>query len=160
MLLHILPSSVKAEGGKLTQYVPESVGRKMGLHSEVIELTPENILTFELPAYIRNHYTTMMGALYAQGEVASVPDFVLPSMKGEIAPIPFDLSKFNRDQKMAVAEATKLIGWNARQIPDDVFITEYYYLHRFLLFERFKLEVRESILSTLNEGADGRKIRV
>jgi hypothetical protein len=52
---------------------------------------------------------------------------------------------------MAVAEATKLIGWNARQIPDDVFTTEYYYIHRFLLFERFKLQVRESILEALND---------
>lgn len=124
---------------------------KMGVLSETIELTPDNIVIFEFPAYIRDDYRPMMSALYAQGEITSMPNFVLPSMKGEIAPVPFDSNKFSRDQKMAVAEATKLIGWNAREVADDVFITEYYYLHRFLLFERFKLEVRESILSKLNE---------
>lgn len=150
VLLHIPPRSIKAEGEKLMQYVPENVKRERNLSSGVIELTPENIVIFELPAYMRHDYDHMMNSLYAQGSIASMPDFVLPSMKGEIAPVPFDLNKFNRDQKMAVAEATKLIGWNARQIPDDMFITEYYYLHRFLLFEHFKLQIRESILSTLN----------
>lgn len=150
VLQHLLPTSVKIEGEKLTQYVPESVGQRMGILSGVIELTPENIVIFELPAYMRDDYAPMMGALYSQGEITAMPDFVLKSMKGEIAPVPVDLNKFSRDQKMAVAEATKLIGWNARQMPDEVF-TEYYYFHRILLFERFKLEVRESILSKLNE---------
>jgi hypothetical protein len=151
VLLHFLPSSVKVEGKRLMQYIPESVRRELELPTEAIELTPENIITFELPTYMRDDYESMMTALYVPGEVASMPDFVLPSMKGEIAPVPFDVNKFSRDQKMAVAEATKLIGWNARQIADDEFITEYYWLHRHLLFERFKVEVRTSILSTLNE---------
>lgn len=151
VLQHLLPTSVKIEGKKLTQHVPKIVGQKMGIHSELIELAPEKIVIFELPAYMRDDYAPMMNALYAQGEITAIPDFVLSSMKGEIAPVQFDLNKFSRDQKMAVADATKLIGWDARQVADDVFISEYYYLHRFLLFERFKLEVRESILSKLNE---------
>jgi hypothetical protein len=150
-LLGVLPSSIKADKGKLKQYVPESVVRESELPSDVIELSPENFITFELPLYMRDEYVPMMDALYAQGSLTAMPDFVLSSMKGEIRPVPYDLKKFSRDQKMAVAEATKLIGWNARQAPNDEFKTEYYDLHRFLLFERFKLEVRNSILLTLNE---------
>lgn len=151
VLVDILPSSVKAERGKLRQYVPESVVGELELASDIIELSPENFFTFELPEYMRDEYAPMMGALYAQGSLTSMPDFVLSSMKGEIRPVPYDLKKFSRDQKMAVAEATKVIGWNARQVPNDEFKTEYYDLHRFLRFERFKLEMRNSILLTLNE---------
>jgi hypothetical protein len=150
-LFSVIPNSIKAEKGKLKQYVPGSVVRESELPSDVIELTPENFITFELPPYMRSEYTPMMDALYAQGSLTSMPDFVLSSMKGEIHPVPYDLKKFSRDQKMAVAEATKLIGWNARQAPNDEFKTEYYDLHRFLRFERFKLEVRNSILLTLNQ---------
>lgn len=152
VLLHILPPSVKLEGGKLMQHVPESVKRQRELLSDVIELSPENIVIFELPAYMRDDYAAMMSALYSQGSITAMPDFVLKGMKGEIAPVPFDLNKFSRDQNMAVAEATRLIGWNARQIADDKFVSEYYYFHRFLLFEHFKIEVREAILRKLNEG--------
>lgn len=150
-LFSVIPTSIKAEKGKLKQYVPESVVSESELLSDVIELSPENFVTFELPVYMRGEYAPMMDALYAQGSLTSMPDFVLSSMKGKIPPVPYDLKKFSRDQKMSVAEATKLIGWNARQAPNDEFKTEYYDLHRFLLFERFKLEVRNSILSTLNE---------
>jgi hypothetical protein len=80
-----------------------------------------------------------------------MPDFVLPNLKGEIPPIPYDLNKFARDQKMAVAEATKVIGWSARDVADDRFMTEYYHLHRFLRFETFKLKLRNSIIETLNQ---------
>lgn len=150
-LVGILPNSVKAERGKLRQYIPESVFRELELASDIIELSTENFVTFELPAYMRDEYAPMMSALCAQGSVTSMPDFVLSSMRGKIRPVQYDVKKFSRDQKMAVAEATKLIGWNARQAPNDEFKTEYYDLHRFLLFERFKLEMRDSILSTLNE---------
>lgn len=149
-LLSVIPSSVKVEGDKLKQYVPESVVGESELASDILELSPENFVMFELPAYMRDIYAPMMDALYALGTLTSMPDFVLSSMKGEMPPVPYDLKKFSRDQKMAVAEATKLIGWNARQVPNDEFKTEYYDLHRFLLFERFKLEMRNSILLTLN----------
>lgn len=150
-LLVILSSSISTQGGKLQQYIPESVVRESELISDVIELSPENFIMFELPAYVRDEYALMMDALHAQGTLTSMPDFVLSSMKGEVKTVPFDLKKFSRDQNMAVAEATKLIGWNARQIPNDEFKTEYYDLHRFLMFERFKIEVRNSILLHLNK---------
>jgi hypothetical protein len=150
-LLDVLPNSVKREGKRLLQYIPDTVVKNSELTSDAVELSPENFITFQFPSYMRNHYGRIMGALYAQGKITSMPDFVLPNLKGEIPPIPYDLNKFGRDQRMAVAEATKMIGWSAREVPDDRFMTEYYHLHRFLLFEKFKLELRGSIIATLNE---------
>src|SRR5205085_5427884 len=71
VLQHILPTSVKTERGKLVQYIPKSVGQKMGITTEIIELITENIVIFELPAYMRDDYLPMMSALYAQGEITS-----------------------------------------------------------------------------------------
>src|SRR5208337_4313626 len=45
----------------------------------------------------------------------------------------------------------KKIGWNVRQLFEDDML-EYYILHRRLLFEKFKIELRQSILATLNIG--------
>jgi hypothetical protein len=150
-VVDVLPNSVEKVGKKLIQHIPEQVVQYEELGLDTLELSPENFVTFEFPVYMRHTYKRMMDALYAQGKITSMPDFVLPNLKGEIPPVPYDLNKFARDQKMAVAEATKLIGWSARDVPDDRFMTEYYHLHRFLRFETFKLELRTSIIKTLNE---------
>ena len=150
-LVDVLPNSVRKVGKKLIQHIPERVVQYEELGSDSLELSSENLVTFELPFYMRHSYERMMDSLYAQGKITSMPDFVLPNLKGEIPPVPYDLNKFARDQKMAVAEATKAIGWSARDVPDDRFMTEYYHLHRFLRFETFKLELRTSIIKTLNE---------
>ncbi len=54
---------------------------------------------------------------------------------------------------LALAEAGKLIGWNARGLCQEQTL-EYYEIYRKLLFERFKIELRTSILGTLNKGLD------
>jgi hypothetical protein len=54
-------------------------------------------------------------------------------------------------QKLALAAATRQIGWNARGLFSDE-ISEFYTLKRQLQFERFKIELRDDILATLNQG--------
>ena len=63
---------------------------------------------------------------------------------------PFALA-FRYSQQLALAEAGKSIGWNARGLFNENML-EFYQLKRFLLFERFKIDFRTSILATLNNG--------
>lgn len=54
---------------------------------------------------------------------------------------------------LALAKATRIIGWNARQLFQNEAL-EYYLTHRFLSFESFKIALRDNILKTLNEGLE------
>jgi hypothetical protein len=56
VLLGIRSNSVKAESGKLKQYIPENITRELELASDVIELSTDNFVTFELPAYMKDEY--------------------------------------------------------------------------------------------------------
>lgn len=150
-LIDVLPESIKTRNGKLVQCIPESKVHELELTGDIIGLTLENFIIFELPLYVRDGYRPMMDSLYALGRHATLPEFVVASMKGGIPPVPFEFDKFGTGLKLAVADSTKLIGWNARQNPNQGITTEYYYLYRFLLFEKFKFELRDSIISRLNE---------
>jgi hypothetical protein len=77
-----------------------------------------------------------------------IPDFALKPGDGPQR-IPYDSSQHFRSQHVAVAAATKALGWNARGLFSDDTL-EYYELHRQLRFERFKIALREGILTTLN----------
>jgi len=54
---------------------------------------------------------------------------------------------------VALASACKLLGWNARQLFQKEAL-EYYLIHRELSFEHLKIELRDGILQTLNEGIE------
>ena len=51
---------------------------------------------------------------------------------------------------MARVQASKVIGWDGRFLIGSQDVTEYYKWHRLLLFERFKIELRDGIIATLN----------
>ena len=80
-----------------------------------------------------------------------MPDFALKDFPHSAQNYHYDSSNQVHSQKLALAEAGKAIGWNARGLfQEDVL--EFYSLKRHLLFERFKIELRNSILTTLNHG--------
>lgn len=64
--------------------------------------------------------------------------------------VPFDSGVHTRAHRLAVADACKDLGWNARNF-DNEGMLEYYALHRELRFERFKAELRGHLLDSLNE---------
>ena len=63
---------------------------------------------------------------------------------------PFDTNVDIRAHRVAVANAFNELGWDASGLIDEDML-EYYVLHRRLRFERFKVELREHLLDTLNE---------
>jgi hypothetical protein len=51
---------------------------------------------------------------------------------------------------LALVEAVKPIGWNARGSYNDC-VTSYYWIRLMLTFERFKIELRHTMLAKLND---------
>ena len=51
---------------------------------------------------------------------------------------------------LALVEAVKPIGWNARGSYNG-HVTSYYWIRLMLTFEKFKIELRHTILATLND---------
>ncbi len=52
---------------------------------------------------------------------------------------------------LALVEAVKPIGWNARGSFNDC-VLSYYWIHLSLTFEKFKIQLRDAMLTTLNSG--------
>jgi hypothetical protein len=65
----------------------------------------------------------------------------------------YDAEEHIRAEKLALAAATRTIGWTGGETLSEIFL-EYYTLHRRLVFERFVISLREAILETLNEMLD------
>ena len=65
----------------------------------------------------------------------------------------YDAKEHIRAEKLALAAATRTIGWTGGETLSEIFL-EYYTLHRRLVFERFVISLREPILETLNEMLD------
>jgi hypothetical protein len=65
--------------------------------------------------------------------------------------VPFDVNAFIRAHRLAIANACKDLGWNARGVIEENSL-EYYVLYRRLWFERFRVELRDHLIGTFNEG--------
>lgn len=131
------------------QQIPQKTAERLGI-SNSINLPSDSILVFQLsPALRKGLEETLQGLVVLSKKL--IPEFALNNL-GEAA------SRFNYDsanqiyaRKLALAEAGKAIGWNARGLFTDDML-EYYSLKRHLSFEKFKIELRNSIVQTLNEG--------
>lgn len=150
-LVLIQPLTLEFKGKRLLQYVPKRICVERGISTQYVELNAENVLTFELPQYMRDNYRHMMESL-AFMSVNFMPTFTQTNLRGETK-IPFDFTEFSRTHKLALAQATTEIGWHGRQLFREE-ILEYYFFYRDLLFEKFKAEMRGTILKTLNAGIE------
>ena len=148
-LMFIQPQTVFRRQGKLVQYVPADVAHERKI-SQYVQLLPERILTFKPPIYVQGKLGRIMESLAILNHI---PNFVLQGADDGSKPVPYDSMTHIRAQKLALSDAGKLIGWNARELFQED-ILQYYSLYRELLFERFKIELRNSILETLNDGLD------
>jgi hypothetical protein len=144
----VLPRTIVHRRGRLLQYVPENISRQLNV-PQYIQLSEENVLRFDPPAYVGQSLSGIMENLSSLSR-RILPDFAMEHMKGT-SNVPFDSTTYLRLEKLALAESTKLIGWNARNLLSDELL-EYYFLRRQLLFEQFIIALRDSILSSLNKG--------
>lgn len=144
-LFLITPRSL-INDGKLIQYVPADVAEKLGI-PRYIELPRETTVLFEAPISLRHELPKMMESLsFLSREM--LPRFALPQLNRD-SNLPFDAGEHTRLQKLAVAQLTKSIGWDVRGLLQDE-VLEYYQVYRWLMFQKFEAELRNSILSKLN----------
>ena len=147
-LAYIQPLTVMRRRGQLVQYIPEEVARaRKG--SQYIPLEPDRIIMFPLPASVQNGFSAMMEGLAFLSN-HNIPDFVFQVGDDGSRQTPFDSTAHIHLEKQALAEAGKLIGWDARGLFREETL-EFYDLHRALVFERFKIELRTTLLEKVNE---------
>ncbi len=149
-LIIIPPTSLVQENGKLYEYLPKQLADLKDI-SQYIQLSEQSVLRFRAPDYLRDELIYLLELLSSLGNRGTLPDFVMDNISGRSKTIPFDLAAFKYSRNLAIANAGKLIGWNSFLSIENG-ILEYYWFYRFLLFEKFKIDLRNAILSTFNEG--------
>ena len=65
--------------------------------------------------------------------------------------IPYDFKTHQRSMKLALVETVKAIGWYARGSFNDL-VLSYYWIRLMLTFEQFKIQLRNTMLASLNDG--------
>lgn len=146
----IPPTTLVQQKDKYYQYLPKELADINNL-PQYIPLSECDILRFQVPSYLQDELRYVLDSLISLSKRPTLPEFFLNSIDGNPNQVPFDITAFNYSHNLALAEAGKSIGWNSFVSPDSG-ILEYYNIYRFLLFEKFKINLRNSILSTFNEG--------
>lgn len=147
-LVFIQPLTVMLRRGQLVQYIPAEVARARN-GSQYIPLVSDRVITFPLPVSVQKGYGAMMEGLAFLSN-HKVPDFVFEVGDDGSRQTSFDFTAHIRLEKQALAEAAKLIGWDARNLFREETL-QYYDLYRALVFERFKIELRTTLLEKVNE---------
>ncbi len=148
-LVYVHPATLDHTRRGLVQRVPRKIAEELGKPEEV-PLSPERVITFSLPARLRGKMDQMMESL-ALLSVPSAPRFFMEDLAAGIKTAPYDAQAHIQQSKRALASAVRSLGWNARLLLEGEAL-EYYLMHRELIFNRFKIEMRDNILETLNEG--------
>jgi hypothetical protein len=147
-LAFIQPHTILNRKGQMVQYVPRDIATQRRL-PQFVPLSPHRILRFEPPQPVHKEYGPMMESL-AILSTMDLPEFALEGARQDRPRIPYDSAIHVKAHKLALAEAGKAIGWNARGLFDEDFL-EYYLLHRRLRFERFVIDMRDGIVSKVND---------
>jgi len=131
------------------QLVPCKVAEELAV-PERIAIPQDRVLRFAPPRKLGRSIKRAMESLAILSENPS-SRFLFQEADVAQLSCPYNLQLNMRTRKLAVAHATESIGWNARWLFDDETL-EPYRIHRMLQFERFKMELRNTILGTLNDG--------
>jgi hypothetical protein len=83
----------------------------------------------------------------------TLPDFFMKELAAGFRKTPYDVTTHYHLRNVALAKITKDFGWNARNSFEKE-ASEYYLIYRYLKFEKFRIELRNSILDTLNAGLE------
>jgi hypothetical protein len=147
--VHINPYSLVKSGNTMKQLLPKDYAAELGKPEQIV-LKPERLLAFTLPDNLRGKLDVLIELLSALS-TPTTPDFYMKELAANKIKTPYNVKGHYFMQKVALARATRFLGWNGRQLFQDEAL-EYYLIRRNLLFEHFIIELREIILMTLNQG--------
>jgi hypothetical protein len=147
-LSFILPWTLTRKRDGWVQTIPPAYAERVKGESQ-IQLPADSVFHVRLPKSIDRYFVPMMTDLEGLGRDMH-PAFGMPVPGAPVRDIGFDFKEWRKCHNVAIAHGTRESGWNARNsFPDEV--TEFYYVHRFLRFERFKLAIRDSLVSQVND---------
>lgn len=147
-LFYIPREQLRRSGKDWHQIVPRKWARERDV-PEIIRIPDDFMARFRLPASMKWPLFPTMECL------SSISEHPLPMFTAEEATDPFreslfNISKWSAQRACAIASATRWVGWPGRGTFRD-HTTDYYAIRRQLMFERFKIKLRDQILSDLNE---------
>jgi hypothetical protein len=132
--------------GRTFQIVSPEAASELGVPSR-IRLPDEGLLRFRAPVPFRNALRRMRRGLFRLGERPLI------GMAMEVAEgkRQYDVHAHERARRLALLDTVKVIGWTARgDLRQNVL--SFYWIQMEILFHRFKIELRDTILATLNDG--------
>lgn len=145
-LVLINQSQLIEKGGQTYQRVPPDVAKERNV-SELILLPREALIEFRPPVDFETPLRDVRANL-SRLDRQRFPELALIATEKKI---PYDFKAHERSMKLALIEAVKPIGWNSRGSFNNC-VTSYYWIRLMLTFERFKIELRNALLTTLNQG--------
>lgn len=149
-LVQINPYTLVHRGNSVCQFLPEEHSKKLR-ERRCLELRPDRILTFRLPMNVQGKLDHMMESMRTLNLTS--PDFFMKELAAGLKKTPYDVAEHHHLKNVALAKTTKDFGWNARNSFEKE-ASEYYLIYRHLKFERFKIELRNKIVDTLNAGIE------
>ncbi len=149
-LVQINPFTLVQRGNSLSQFLPDEHVKQLS-GRRYIELKPERTLTFKLPVNIQGKMDQIMESMRILSLTS--PDFFMKELVAGFRKTPYDVTTHHHLRNVALAKITKDFGWDARNSFEKEAL-EYYLIYRYLKFERFRIELRNSILDTLNAGLE------
>lgn len=132
--------------GMLYQIVPREIARE----KNVPELIPleDDVIIFQPPVDFAKGLRSARESL-AQLDKMQFPSIMLDATKNQN--VPYDFAAHQRSMKLALVEAVKPVGWNARGSFNDC-VMSYYWILMIITFEKFKIQLRKAMLASLNTG--------
>jgi hypothetical protein len=131
--------------GRSFQIVPPDIASERGTGT-LIQFDDEDLVTIEAPLTFRKGLQELRNGLFRLGKFP-LTGLILEASQNNI---PYDLKAHERAKKLAIVDVVRPIGWNVRGEFNDC-VVSYYWIQREILFERFKIELREAILAGVNE---------
>jgi hypothetical protein len=114
-----------------------------------VELVPGDIVMFQTPDRMQGRTGKMMQELAALSDMPP-PEYVMDALSAGSLRAPYDFNRHISTRRVALARATKMIGWDARHAFVEE-ASEYYFHHRRLEYEAFMAELREEAVRGLNK---------
>jgi hypothetical protein len=145
-LVFVNADQIVETGGQIYQSIPPEIAVEHNV-AALIPLSREDLITFKPPKDFEKALRDMRAGL-SQLDKMQLPAIMLEATKNNI---PYDFKAHQRSMKLALVEIVKPIGWYARGSFNDQ-VLSYYWIRLMLTFEQFKIQLRNTMLATLNEG--------
>jgi len=132
--------------GMLYQIVPQEIAKEKNL-PELIPLE-DDIIEFRPPVNFASELQDMRANLRQLDKMQN-SSVTVDAIKSQNTS--YDFAVHQRSMKLALVETVKSIGWNARGLFNDS-VMSYYWIRMGFTFEKFKIQLREIMLASLNTG--------